>query len=156
MIDDKLNNEIRKSFSDYLTKKNLKQTGERCTILNEIFTFPVHFDVDGLHQRLNQNNFHVSKSTVYNTLELLIDAEIIIRHQIKGKADYELRKKAETHLHFICNTCGGINEMKNTHIKNNIKALKTRFTTEYFSLYVYGLCYKCKKKQKKQEKNNME
>jgi Fur family ferric uptake transcriptional regulator len=154
IIDDKTYKEIRDSFSVYLTKKNLRKTEERYTILDEICAFPMHFDIDTLHQRLHETKYHVSKATLYNTLEVLVEAGIIIRHQFttKIKAEYELRKKAETHIHLICSQCDALREVKlNTLVKSSFNTLKTRFTPDYFSLYVYGLCNKCKKKQNKQD-----
>jgi Fur family ferric uptake transcriptional regulator len=154
IIDDETYKEIREHFSAYLTEQNLRKTGERYTILDEICAFSGHFDIDTLYERLNQTKYHVSKATLYNTLEVLIDAGIIIRHQIsaKAKAEYELRKKAEKHLHLVCTRCGALKELKvNALLKSQINSLGARFTAEYFSLCVYGICHKCKKKTKKQE-----
>mgnify|MGYP000783883496 CR=1 FL=1 len=67
-------------------------------------------------------NFHVSRATVYNTVDVLVDSGLIVRHQLTAQAvQYELRMLAETHLHLI-----------------------SRFTPEYHALYIYGLCSKCK------------
>jgi Fur family ferric uptake transcriptional regulator len=84
-----------------------------------------------------------------------VEAGIIIRHQFdsKAKAEYELKGKAETHMHLVCSACGWTREVKiNAHLRNSVQnLLKTRFVPEYFSLCAYGLCNKCKKEQKKQE-----
>ncbi|MDR1918181.1 MAG: transcriptional repressor [Tannerellaceae bacterium] len=148
MIDTKTYKEIRDSFSAYLTEKKLRKTEERYTILDEICAFPGHFDTCMLYQKLSGTKFHVSKATLYNTLEVLIDAGLIIRHQIDAKSvQYELRKKAETHLHFICTQCNCMREIKNPQLLiDSINSLKNRFTPEYFSLYVYGMCGRCKNK----------
>ncbi|MDR2810951.1 MAG: transcriptional repressor [Tannerellaceae bacterium] len=155
MIDNKINKEIRDIFSAYLTEKKLRKTEERYTILDEICAFSGHFDIYMLHQKLKDTKYHVSKATLYNTLEVLTDAGIVIRHQFNSQlAQYELRKKAEIHMHFVCTHCHSVSEVKNPpFLQGSINALKNRFTPEYFSLCVYGMCGKCRnKEQKKSQK----
>jgi len=145
-MDDKLYQDIEANFTVYLTDKKLRKTPERYTILEQICTFPGHFDIYALHQRLDKENFHVSKSTVYNTVEVLVDAGVLVRHQINSQSiQYELRIYAENHLHLICTRCGKLREIKNTMFNLPIDRLKTRrFYPEHHSLYVYGLCSRCK------------
>ena len=118
-------------FTRYLAEKKLRKTEERYAILECICSFPGYFDMCLLHQKLEEMNFHVSRATVYNTVDVLVDSGLIVRHQLTAQAvQYELRMLAETHLHLICMKCG---------------ALKiSRFTPEYHALYIYGLCSKCK------------
>ena len=114
-------------FTRYLAEKKLRKTEERYAILECICSFPGHFDMCLLHQKLEEMNFHVSRATVYNTVQ------------------YELRMLAETHLHLICMKCGAIRELKDATLKKDVGALKiSRFTPEYHALYIYGLCSKCK------------
>jgi len=150
-MDEKTYKEIQDSFTAYLTEKKLRKTEERYTILEKICSFSGHFDIVMLHQKLDETRFHVSKATLYNTLDVLVDAGLIIRHQLNSKSvQYELRNIAETHLHLICMKCGNIRELKNTSYTNFAKTLKiTRFTAEFYSLYIYGICSKCKNKGSK-------
>ena len=88
----KVYTEIRALFTEYLTEKKLRKTEERYTIFKEICAFPGHFDVCMLSDRLEQDNFHVSKATLYNTLDVLVDAGLVVRHQITVQSvQYELR-----------------------------------------------------------------
>ena len=99
----KVYTEIRALFTEYLTEKKLRKTEERYTIFKEICAFPGHFDVCMLSDRLEQDNFHVSKATLYNTLDVLVDAGLVVRHQITVQSvQYELRIYADTHLHLVC------------------------------------------------------
>lgn len=99
-----------------------------------------------LHRKLEEMNFHVSRATVYNTVDVLVDCGLVVRHQLAAQAvQYELRMLAETHLHLICTKCGEIRELKDAMLKRNVGSLKIpRFTPEYHALYIYGLCSKCK------------
>jgi len=88
----KVYTEIRALFTEYLTEKKLRKTEERYAIFKEICAFPGHFDVCMLSDRLEQDNFHVSKATLYNTLDVLVDAGLVVRHQITVQSvQYELR-----------------------------------------------------------------
>lgn len=133
-------------FTRYLAEKKLRKTEVRYAILECICSFPGHFDMCLLHQKLEEMNFHVSRATVYNTVDVLVDSGLIVRHQLTAQAvQYELRMLAETHLHLICMKCGAIRELKDATLKKDVGALKiSRFTPEYHALYIYGLCSKCK------------
>lgn len=146
MIEVKVYTEIKRQFTTYMETHGLRKTLERYTILEHVCAFPAHFDIESLHEALESDNFHVSKATLYNTLEVLLDARIIVRHQISTKAvQYELRSFAETHQHLICTKCGEIREIRNQFMKTNMKNFKVpRFTPEFFCLYIYGICSKCK------------
>jgi Fur family ferric uptake transcriptional regulator len=151
MIDNKISKETWDIFSAYLMGKKLRKTEERRTIVDEICTFAGHFDIDMLHRKLDETKYHVSKATLYNTLEVLVDAGIVVRHQFNSQSvQYELRKKAETHMHFICTHCDCVREVKiPPPLQGSINALKNRFTPEYSSLYVYGMCGRCKNKEQR-------
>lgn len=78
-------------FTRYLAEKKLRKTEERYAILECICSFPGHFDMCLLHQKLEEMNFHVSRATVYNTVDVLVDSGLIVRHQLTAQAvQYEL------------------------------------------------------------------
>lgn len=126
-------------------EETAENRGEICYIQGDM-CFPGHFDMCMLSDRLEQDNFHVSKATLYNTLDVLVDAGLVVRHQITVQSvQYELRIYADTHLHLVCTRCGAIRELRNSALKADMRNLKvSRFTPEYYCLYIYGLCSKCK------------
>ncbi|RHJ86641.1 Fur family transcriptional regulator [Parabacteroides sp. AM08-6] len=138
--------ELQNLFTKYLAEKKLRKTEERFAILECICNFPGHFDMCQLYQKLEDANFHVSRATLYNTLEVLVDGGLIVRHQLPTQSvQYELRSLAETHMHLVCSKCGAIRELKDATLRRDVAGLKvTRFTPEYYALYIYGLCSKCK------------
>ncbi len=137
---------MKQSFTEYLTEKKLRKTEERYAIFECICRFSGHFDMYSLQEKLEETNFHVSKATLYNTLDVLEDGGLIVRHQLNAQSvQYELRALAETHLHLICMKCGAIREMKDSMLKKDVNNLKiSRFTPEFHALYIYGICSKCK------------
>ena len=110
---------------DILPRKKLRKTEERYAILECICSFPGHFDMCLLHQKLEEMNFHVSRATVYNTVDVLVDSGLIVRHQLTAQAvQYELRMLAETHLHLICMKCGAIRELKDANTKERCRSVE--------------------------------
>ena len=151
-------NKIRDVFTQYLSEKTLRKAIVRDKILEQICHIKGHFNVEMLLQRLEEINFHVSRASIYNTIELLMDADLIVRHQFSSKlVMYELKSVAATHHHAVCTKCYTVKEIKNDKILkeiNNHKIIK--FTPEYYSLYFYGICSKCKFRLnlQKKERNN--
>jgi Fur family ferric uptake transcriptional regulator len=55
---------------------------------------------------------------------------------------------AEQRHYTVCTCCGTIGEIKNEKINKHFSGHKIpKFTTEYFTLYFYGICSKCKYRQ---------
>jgi len=139
-------NKIKEAFTHYLIKKSFRKTTERYMILEHICQIQGHFDVEMLRQRLEEHNFHVSRASIYNTIELLMDAGLVVRYQFSSQlVQYELKALSSTHHHVICNYCGAIREIKNDRISKEIANQRiTKFTYEYHTLFIYGMCSKCK------------
>jgi len=98
--------EIIKSVKDilnnYMNKHQLRKTQERFKILEFVYSMDKHFDVDELHRFLKEKDFVVSKATVYNTLELLLNAGLVKKHYFNNHAAYyEKSFFNKTHDHII-------------------------------------------------------
>lgn len=135
-------------FTDYLVKRKHRKTPERFAILEKAYSFVGHFDAETLYKSM-LNEYRVSLATVYNTLELLLDAGVIIKHQFDGQAaEFEKSIGAKIHHHLVCMVCGKIKEFTDKKIKRAIQS-KTfaSFESSHYSLYVYGMCKKCMKKK---------
>ncbi len=146
--------ELKQSFVEYLTEKRLRKTEERYKIFDCICYFSGYFNINELQERLNALNFHVSKATIYNTLDVLVDAGLVVRHpQIAQSIRYELRVLAEMHKHLVCLKCGEMREVKDSVLRKQLSAIKvSRFAQEYHMLYIYGMCSRCAFKLKQQKK----
>jgi Fur family ferric uptake transcriptional regulator len=150
MVEDKTKISARNKFTVYLTEKKLRKTPERFAILDKVFSINDHFDIDTLYGLLEKDSYHVSRATVYNTIELLCDCGLVRRHQFGGQtAKYE--KVSINHLHLICSECGKIKEVKDAEFMRYINTRKfPAFTASYFTLYIYGICNACARKAKRE------
>ena len=71
------NNPVVLKFNEYLNSHGLRRTTERYAILNRILNINGHFTIEELQQMIDGEGFRVSRSTVYNTVELLINAKML-------------------------------------------------------------------------------
>jgi len=147
-------NALQNLFSDYLKNKNLRNTAERNAIFKAVCQTTDPFTLDMIRQRLEDGNFRVSRASVYNTMELLLESNIVVRHQFVGAfVQYELKYIAEQYHYTICTRCNTVKKIKNDKLKRLFGDYKMpRFTLEHYSLQFYGICSKCKFRLAQEEK----
>ena len=140
-------------FTEYLIRHKHRKTPERYAILDKIYGIDGHFNAEQLYD-LMQADYRVSLATVYNTLDLLFEAALIIKHQFDGQpAQYEKALGSSMHNHSVCTVCGRIKEFTDKKILQAVQSrVFANFESTHYSLYVYGVCKKCQKKKKQIKK----
>ena len=104
--------------------------------------------IDTLYSLMRkERKYSVSRATLYNTIVLLIDARLVIKHQFGNTSQYERSYNRETHHHQICTECGKITEFQSEKLQHAIEESKQDdFQLSHYSLYLYGICKDCIKK----------
>lgn len=156
MSDDKTKTSAKVAFTMFLKSKKLRKTYERYAILDMVYDMTDHFDIESLYSALESSSHHVSRATVYNTIQLLVESGLVRRHQFGNQpAQYErvIGQRMGNHHHLICTECGKVKEVKDVELIRRLGQIKyPTFQTEYFALYVYGICSRCQKRLKKERK----
>lgn len=135
--------EVISIFSAHLEKNNFRKTPERFTILEEIYKRNDHFDAEALYIHMKTQNYRVSRATVYNTLELLVNCDLVTKHQFgKNLAQYEKSYGFKQHDHLICVDCGKVLEFCDPRIQQikNMMGDLLQFKVTHHSLNLYGKC----------------
>ena len=112
-------------LSERCAKSGLKMTGQRRTILQVLETAQDHPSVETVFERAKALDSSISIATVYRTLSLLDEMDLIVRHEFNENfARYET--KVEHHHHLIDLETGEVIEFQN----DEIEKLKEKIANE--------------------------
>jgi len=122
-------------------------TPERFEVLDAALDHKGHFGADDLFIQLKNLKSKVSRATVYNTLELLAQCDLLSKRNFGDNLNrYESNYKRQTHDHLICVDCGKIVEFSDARLSKIPKEVSDNLGFEMDS-YSFNIFARCKNRK---------
>ncbi len=139
--------EAKNIFTDYLKKKELRNTWQRLNILDTFLSSGRHITADELYNAVKRKHKDIGFATVYRNLKLMSECGLADEIKIGNKKTrYEQKYGHKHHDHLICLKCGRFTEVHDDKIERlqDKLAEANDFIPQRHKLEIYGLCGKCK------------
>ena len=132
---------------DELNSINLRATPARMALMNFFEIADKPLDVQTLVEYLEEKEIKTDPATVFRIVNMFTEKGLLKQIQLnEGKFRYEL-SSLKDHHHFICDTCGTLDDISDCNIGNLEKEIKSKkgFLVKRHSLEFFGLCKNCQK-----------
>ncbi len=130
-------------FREFLKSEKNRITPERFEVMDSALDYEGHFGADDLYVLMKNQNSSVSRATVYKTLELLVQCDLVIKRNFgENLTRYESNFKKQSHDHLICMDCGRIVEFADAGVKELPDKISAElgFEVESYSFNIFARC----------------
>ena len=138
-------------FEEYLQSKGKRITQQRKHLVERVFSHHDHFDAEDLIGFLGRGgkSLKISRPTVYRTLGELVEAGLLRKLDLGGRAVYEHDYGYPQHDHLHCEECNRLIEFRSDQIREigDAVALEHGFRVSGHRLIISGVCDDCLKKR---------
>lgn len=134
-------------FIKFCQRRRLRTTSQRIKILSIFLSTEGHPSALQLYHLMRRKGIEVGYSTVYRTLEILVDSGIARKIELGDReAHFEHKLRHAHHDHLVCVKCGKSIEFLSPTIEKLQKkiAKEKNFFPQRHSLVIYGLCEGCR------------
>ncbi len=141
-----MNELVKERLNEYVASQGLRQTNQRNEIVSVIYSETEHFTVEDLFDRLRGQGIKASRATVYRTLKLLVEAEMLVEIDLGDDlTTYDPNfMENPVHNHLVCIDCGKVTEFEDSHLEtlNDCLTRRLGFRAVKKSLRIEACCEK--------------
>lgn len=129
-----------------LKARGIRVTPQRAIIFDVIERLSGHITAEEIFSEVQQINPYISLATVYRTLELLQELNLVTPTNLGGSQTHFAISGHGVHHHLVCQKCGGIEDFSD----DLLESLRERLATEHGFLAqinhfsIFGLCRTCR------------
>ncbi len=141
-------------LTEYLESKKLRKTPERFEVFKTVCQMKGIFSIEALAEKMKCNaGFSVSRATLFNTMDLLEEAHLVVKHSISRMSMFECSVGQPPTVCTMCLKCGKLEKVKDRNIIRQLSAFHLQgFDIKQQVLYLHGICKKCANGKKRQRK----
>jgi len=126
----------------YLRQFSIKPSVQRSAVMNFLMKNHIHPTIDEIYMALVPTMPTLSKTTVYNTLDLFVEKGAVQALVIDGRnARYDVNISA--HGHFMCKSCGKIYDVFDLDASMFKLPETTDFKIDSVDVSYFGVCKSC-------------
>jgi Fur family ferric uptake transcriptional regulator len=109
---------IQERLNEFIRRKGLRRTNQRDIIVKAAFSKDEHFTADELFDRVRKVDAETSRATVYRTLGLLVEADLLREIDLgENQTTYDPNfLDKPSHNHLVCIDCGRVVEFEDSHL----------------------------------------
>ena len=135
---------MKPSLIEYVQSAGYKNTPTRRAILQAIEEAGDHLDPIEVHERAKELHPSIGRATVYRTLELLTELQIVRPIYVGGNKLTYIHAQGGHH-HLVCASCGLIIDFDDCMAQQLSERLAEQFnfTIQSHLLEFYGTCIQC-------------
>ena len=132
-------------FREFLEIRGEKLTAPRRILVRHVFDSHKHFDADELVADLHNAGRRVSRSTVYRTLRLLVEAGLLRELRLTNRTAYEHDYGYPAHDHLHCTECNTVIEFRNDEVRRVSESVSQQhgFRPVGHRFVITGVCPSC-------------
>jgi len=127
----------------YLRQFSIKPSVQRSAVMNFLLKNRIHPTIEQIYLALSPDMPTLSKTTVYNTLDLFVERGAVRALAIDEKnARYDVDISA--HAHFMCRKCGSIQDIFD--LKSSMFQIPEtgKFKIDSVDISYFGVCENCR------------
>lgn len=146
-------------FEEYLQSRGKRFTQQRRTLIEQVYRRHEHFDADELLDELKQSGHgKLGRATVYRALNEMVEAGLLRRMTLGGRAVYEHDYGYPQHDHLHCTECNRLIEFQSDELAKlrDQVAGEHHFRVSGHRLIISGVCQECARQQSRRRKRPLD